>query len=330
MPWGQELTVFEQNTGARDTVRARYCRSTCTGTAPTRSCSMHEQDAFAGVETGREQRLMAQAIGERRAPRRRPPEPPAETEATQSDWATWLLLSRSPVAGRCSSSSRCTPWWRRACTTPRAASTPATRWPGTSPTTPMRSRTTSHELLRSFVYAGIATILCLLLGYPLAYAIAFKAGRWRNLMLVLVIAPFFTSFLIRTLAWQLILADQGGRGRRLRSTCTCSAADGRLAGDAVRRDLGLTYNFLPFMVLPLVRRAGEDRPAADRGRRRPLRLADPRLLQGDLAAVARRRRGGHAADVHPGGGRLHQRRAAREHRDQDDRQRHPGPVHGRR
>ncbi|NEE13967.1 ABC transporter permease, partial [Streptomyces sp. SID7499] len=53
------------------------------------------------------------------------------------------------------------------------------------------------------------TILCLLLGYPLAYLIAFKAGRWRNLVLVLVIAPFFTSFLIRTLAWKTILADGG-------------------------------------------------------------------------------------------------------------------------
>ena len=67
----------------------------------------------------------------------------------------------------------------------------------------------SQELLRSFWYAGVATLVCLLLGYPLAYAIAFKAGRWRNLMLVLVIAPFFTSFLIRTLAWKLILSDQG-------------------------------------------------------------------------------------------------------------------------
>ena len=52
-------------------------------------------------------------------------------------------------------------------------------------------------------------VLCLLLGYPLAYLIAFKAGRWRNLLLVLVIAPFFTSFLIRTLAWKTILADGG-------------------------------------------------------------------------------------------------------------------------
>ena len=66
-----------------------------------------------------------------------------------------------------------------------------------------------QPLLRSLVYGGIATLLCLVLGYVLAYAIAFKAGRWKNLMLVLVIAPFFTSFLVRTLSWKLILADDG-------------------------------------------------------------------------------------------------------------------------
>ena len=55
----------------------------------------------------------------------------------------------------------------------------------------------------------MATLICLLLGYVLAYAIAFKSGRWKNLMLVLVIAPFFTSFLVRTLSWKLLLADDG-------------------------------------------------------------------------------------------------------------------------
>ena len=65
------------------------------------------------------------------------------------------------------------------------------------------------QLVRSLCYGAIATLLCLILGYVLAYAIAFKAGRWKNLMLVLVIAPFFTSFLVRTLSWKLILADDG-------------------------------------------------------------------------------------------------------------------------
>src|SRR6476646_10661203 len=65
------------------------------------------------------------------------------------------------------------------------------------------------QILRSLTYGAIATFICLILGYVLAYAIAFKSGRWKNLMLVLVIAPFFTSFLIRTLSWKLILADDG-------------------------------------------------------------------------------------------------------------------------
>ncbi|OEV24386.1 ABC transporter permease, partial [Streptomyces nanshensis] len=69
--------------------------------------------------------------------------------------------------------------------------------------------TYGEHFLRSFGYAAVATALCLLIGYPLAYMIALRAGRWRNLLLVLVIAPFFTSFLIRTLAWKTILSDGG-------------------------------------------------------------------------------------------------------------------------
>lgn len=107
-----------------------------------------------------------------------------------------------------------------------------------------------EELLRSFLYAGIATALCLLLGYPLAYAIAFKVGRWKNLLLVLVIAPFFTSFLIRTLAWQLLLGDNGFVVDSLQ-TVGLLGADGRLLATPFAVVAGLTYNFLPFMVLPL-------------------------------------------------------------------------------
>lgn len=105
-------------------------------------------------------------------------------------------------------------------------------------------------LLRSFLYAGIATILCLVLGYALAYAIAFKAGRWKTVMLVLVIAPFFTSFLIRTLAWKLILADEGWVVSALK-TIHFLPEDGRLLATPVAVIAGLTYNFLPFMILPL-------------------------------------------------------------------------------
>ena len=108
----------------------------------------------------------------------------------------------------------------------------------------------STQLVRSLAYAGIATLACVLLGYPLAYAIAFKAGRWRNLMLVAVIAPFFTSFLIRTLSWELILGDRAWVAETLRAVGLL-AEDGRLLDTPLAVVTGLTYNFLPFMVLPL-------------------------------------------------------------------------------
>ncbi|MFE7838129.1 ABC transporter permease [Streptomyces sp. NPDC057474] len=114
------------------------------------------------------------------------------------------------------------------------------------------------QFLRSVLYAGSATILCLLLGYPLAYLIAFRAGRWRNLILILVIAPFFTSFLIRTLAWKTILSDGGPVVGALNTLHVLDVTSwlGLTAGDRVLATplavvCGLTYNFLPFMVLPL-------------------------------------------------------------------------------
>lgn len=114
------------------------------------------------------------------------------------------------------------------------------------------------QFLRSVLYAGSATLLCLLLGYPLAYLIAFRAGRWRNLILILVIAPFFTSFLIRTLAWKTILSDGGPVVGALDSLHVLDVTSwlGLTAGDRVLATplavvCGLTYNFLPFMILPL-------------------------------------------------------------------------------
>ncbi len=105
-------------------------------------------------------------------------------------------------------------------------------------------------LARSLLYGGIATLICLVLGYVLAYAIAFKAGRWKNLMLVLVIAPFFTSFLVRTLSWKLLLRDDGFIVNTLQFL-HLMGEDGRLLATPVAVIAGLTYNFLPFMVLPL-------------------------------------------------------------------------------
>src|SRR6478735_3169813 len=114
------------------------------------------------------------------------------------------------------------------------------------------------QIVRSLVYGSIATLQCLILGYVLAYAIAFKAGRWKNLMLVLVIAPFFTSFLVRTLSWKLILADDGIVVDTLNALHIMdllqflNIIDGdRLLVTPVAVVAGLTYNFLPFMVLPL-------------------------------------------------------------------------------
>ena len=103
---------------------------------------------------------------------------------------------------------------------------------------------------RSFLYAGSATVICLALSYPLAYAIAFKSGRWKNLMLVLVIAPFFTSFLLRTLAWRTILADEGPVTGFLQAIAVLPE-DGRLLATPVAVIAGLTYNFMPFMTLPI-------------------------------------------------------------------------------
>lgn len=108
----------------------------------------------------------------------------------------------------------------------------------------------SGPMIRSLAYAAIATLICLVLGYVLAYAIAFKAGRWKNLMLVLVIAPFFTSFLVRTLSWKLILADDGFVVDTLQFVHVLGD-DGRLLATPVAVVAGITYNFLPFMVLPL-------------------------------------------------------------------------------
>ena len=133
-------------------------------------------------------------------------------------------------------------------------------------------------LLRSIGYADTATAVALLLGYPLAYFIAQKAGRWKNLVLILVIAPFFTSFLIRTLAWRTILSDTGpvtDFAQAIGFTSLLQAV-GLTETDTLLASkfaviCGLTYNFLPFMILPLYA---------------SLERLDPRLVEaaGDLYA----------------------------------------------
>jgi spermidine/putrescine transport system permease protein len=108
----------------------------------------------------------------------------------------------------------------------------------------------TEQILRSFFYAGTATLLSLLIAYPLAYAIAFRAGRYKTLLLFAVIAPFFTTYLIRTIAWKTILSDSSPFVSVLQ-TLQLVPQDGRVLATSGAVIAGLTYNFLPFMILPL-------------------------------------------------------------------------------
>jgi spermidine/putrescine transport system permease protein len=106
------------------------------------------------------------------------------------------------------------------------------------------------QLIRSVIYGLIVTVACLVIAYPLAYTIAFRGGRWKNALLFMVILPFFVSFLIRTLSWKFILADQGfvlGTVKNLGLVTD----DFRLLATPTAVIFGLIYNFLPFMTLPL-------------------------------------------------------------------------------
>ena len=107
-----------------------------------------------------------------------------------------------------------------------------------------------EQFVRSVEYSATATVLCFVIAFPLAYFIAFKGGRFKNLMLLLVILPFFVSYVLRTVSWQLILADNGWVVARLRDVGLVSS-DGRLLATRTAVIAGITYNFLPFMALPL-------------------------------------------------------------------------------
>lgn len=108
-------------------------------------------------------------------------------------------------------------------------------------------------ILRAFGYALVATVLALVISYPIAYVIGVKARRWpllQSLLLTLVIAPFFISFLLRTLAWKQIMSDEGPIVQALK-TVAILPSDGHLTGTTFSVIFGLTYNFIPFMTLPL-------------------------------------------------------------------------------
>jgi spermidine/putrescine transport system permease protein len=106
------------------------------------------------------------------------------------------------------------------------------------------------QFIRSLEYAGIATVLALVVSYPVAYWIAVRGGRWKNLLLLCIVAPFFVTYLIRTLAWETILADHGFVVRTLQHLHILSSG-GRLLATSTAVVTGITYNFLPFMALPL-------------------------------------------------------------------------------
>jgi len=107
-----------------------------------------------------------------------------------------------------------------------------------------------EQILRSLWYAGAATVLALLIAYPLAYSIAKASPRWRLLLLFAVMAPFFTTYLIRTIAWKTILADQSPLVEVLQ-TLALVPDGGRVLATSGAVIAGLTYNFLPFMLLPI-------------------------------------------------------------------------------
>ena len=111
---------------------------------------------------------------------------------------------------------------------------------------------------RAFLYAAIATVLTIAIGYPLAYVIAFRGGRYKSLLLGLVVIPFFTSFLIRTIAWRSLLADTGQVVQLLDALRISGLLEsigimdnGRILNTPAAVIGGLTYNFLPFMILPI-------------------------------------------------------------------------------
>ena len=153
----------------------------------------------------------------------------------------------------------------------------------------------------AFVYAAIATVLTILIGYPLAYVIAFRGGKYKNILLGLVVIPFFTSYLIRTIAWSTILADRGFVVRAMNAVGIGNVFEwlhimdnGKLLNTPAAVIGGLTYNFLPFMLLPiyvslekidtnLVNAAGDLYSSASRAFRKVVfPLSIPGVLAGTL------------------------------------------------
>ncbi len=106
------------------------------------------------------------------------------------------------------------------------------------------------QFIRSIVYGAIATVLCLLIAYPVAYWIAFRGGRHKSSLLFLLLLPFFVSFVIRTQSWNFILSDNGMLLSPMKDLGLISA-DFHILQTPTAVIGGLVYNFLPFTVLPI-------------------------------------------------------------------------------
>ena len=107
------------------------------------------------------------------------------------------------------------------------------------------------QLRNSLFFALGATVIGLVVSYPLAYAISFHTGRWKNLFLLLLLVPLLVPFLLRTLAWRVILADQGMVVTFLKTIGMLPDEGGRLLSTGWAVLAGLVYNYLAFMTLPI-------------------------------------------------------------------------------
>ena len=105
--------------------------------------------------------------------------------------------------------------------------------------------------LRTFAYVAIALVLSLAIGYPVAYFIARHGGRWKTLLLIGLVAPFWISYLMRMLAWVNLLQDEGYVNRALMWLNVIDAPRAWLDGRASTVILGLVYGYIPFLILPL-------------------------------------------------------------------------------
>ncbi len=182
-------------------------------------------------------------------------------------------------------------------------------------------------LIRTLVYVVAASLICLVIGYAVAYYTARYAGSRKGLILVLLVAPFWISYLMRIYAWQSLLQPDGYINDFLGVFGVAPVE--WLAGKPVTVILGLVYGYIPFMILPALRFARPDQPEPAGGGTRSGRKPVPDLQAGDAAAVETRDPGGVGDRVASDVRRLLHEQPARRHHDLDVREpagRRRGPV----